>query len=104
MRQLLATAALALAFPAQADEPTWVCRPYPELRAELGTQRQKVLWSGLTEMGHELVLLVSDRRTFTVLERQPSGDACVIHRGRGSKLAPSFLVAAAAQRIVTPTN
>ena len=97
---LLAAALLAGSTTVQsAEDPkaVWVCGPDEDVRGELGKLHQKIMWSGWTEMGHELLLLSSaDLRTFTVLERQADGDVCVIHRGKGSKLAQSFVVTTAA--------
>jgi hypothetical protein len=94
MHRILFVAAMTAA-PAFAGSPEPACQPYSEIRAQVGMEREKVLWAGRSADDTDIIVLVSaDLTSFTVLEKDdrtdPHGEACLVLRGTTSKIAPAF--------------
>jgi hypothetical protein len=102
MRSILlaATAAMAVIGVAQAASPNPECQPWLDMRAAVGNELERVLWSGRLEDGSEILITVRlDEAggygdTFTVVTKQDrtqvNAEACMLMRGTTNRLSETF--------------
>ena len=90
MRLVATIACLLLAYPAAAQEPFIpVCKPYDTMASALAKEfGESVQYRGLTSAGNMVELWANSKAgSFSLLERDAYGRACVERVGLGSQTA-----------------